>query len=931
MAESAISFLLSQLTLLLPKEIDMLPNIREEIEYITDELERIRAFLRDSDPNEECDSRLQLWVKQVYDVAYDTEDVLDEFMLFFACNHRMGFYNLFHKIFCSIKTFRTRHHIASRVRKIKSKVSSITEGHNRYAYKINTTSKQGSSSSKPGSRMWCDRQGDALLLEDAELVGIQKPKKQLIDWLLDANANSSRKTVSVVGMGGLGKTTLVKKVYDDVEFKSLFQSHAWLTVSQYYNITDLLKDLIRQLFGEIRQRVPQRLEHMDNNRLRAVIKDFLQERHYLLVLDEVWSIDAWEAIKYALPDKNGSCVAITTRKLDVASSASGVEPHGNIFTMKALSPEESWTLFCRKTFQGNCCPPYLEKLSESILRKCQGLPLAIVAISGVLASKDKSRTDEWEMVHRSLRTELESNNTLRSTMKVLLLSFEDLPYYLKFCFLYLSIFPEDHLIEKMRLIRLWIAEGFVEATEGLTQEEVGEKYLSELINRSLIQVVGTTTDGRVKTCRIHDLLLDIILSKSKGHNFAAIASGETVMVPEKVRRLSIHSSLGRVQASQRFCRLRSLLMFGVKDPVSKLSVPTIFNGGSRLLKILDMRGASLETIPDGVFKLLNLRYLSLRNTKVKCLPNSIGNLQHLETLDLKGTYVTELPADIRKLQKLRHLLIYRHIIELYAPFHSISGFSSSARLGDLSSLQKLSCLELNLHKGSLTRELVKLTQLRRLSILKLRSEDGSALCFSIEKMSQLRSLSITSIEEDQIIDLELLSSAPPLLQRLYLTGPLERLPHWISSLHSLVRLSLRWSCLRNDPLESLQNLPNLLYLTLLQVHDGETMCFNSGGFQKLKVLLLVRLKELKSVKIENGAMPHIEELYIRNCKKLEMVPEGIEHLRSLRVIEFGDMPDRLISRLRRDTQGEDYWRIASIPKIWVGYKENNSWTGYHLV
>ncbi|KAL7171024.1 hypothetical protein ACSBR2_035813 [Camellia fascicularis] len=159
------------------------------------------------------------------------------------------------------------------------------------------------------------------------------------------------------------------------------------------------------------------------------------------------------------------------------------EFHGNIYEMKALSPEESWILFCKKTFQEKDCPRHLIELSERILGRCEGLPLAIVAIAGVLASKDYNRVDEWELVNRSLGAEVEGSDM----MKILLLSYNDLPYYLKSCFLYLSIFPEDHLIGWMSLIRLWVAEGFVEVKHGKTPEEVAEAYIYELLNRSLIQ------------------------------------------------------------------------------------------------------------------------------------------------------------------------------------------------------------------------------------------------------------------------------------------------------------------------------------------------------------------------------------------------------------------------------------------------------------
>ncbi|XP_059626938.1 disease resistance protein RPM1-like [Cornus florida] len=900
MAESAVTFLLNQLTLLLCKEAKLLGGgIREEVECIRDELERVRAFLRVADAKEETDPELQVWVKQVREVAYDTEDVHDEFMLHLAHHQGDGFYGFLFRMSCSIRNLKARNRIASEIRRIKYRVSNIAEGHQRYRYKF-SLSEQGSNSSIINNA-WYDRRGDALLLEEAELVGFDKPRKQLIEWLVEDNRKL--KVVSVVGMGGLGKTTLVKRVYEDVKVKRIFQNHAWITVSQSFELRELLEDLIQQLFDEIRQPVPQRVETMDNNKLKALIKDFLHQSRYVLVLDDVWSINAWDVFKYALPNNNrGSRVLLTTRIVNVAST-SCVESHGNIYTMNALSPEDSWTLFCRKTFQENYCPPHLEGLSRSILGKCEGLPLAIVAISGVLATKDMSGMHEWEMVHRSLCDELEGNDKFESMKRILSLSYNDLPYYLKICFLYFCIFPEDYHIKSMNLVRLWTAEGFVEVRAGKTTEEAAEGYLNELVNRSLVQVADTTEDGRPKIIRIHDLLREITISKSREQNIVTIASEGNTWWPEKVRRLSIHYTLGNVQESKSFSQLRSLLMFGVAEHLSKSTVQILFNGGVRLLKVLDLRGASLETLPDAVVKLFHLRYLSLRRTKIKMLPNSIGKLENLQTLDIKHAYVTELPIQILKLQRLRHLLVYGYNIK-EGYLHFIDGFKTLARIGGLSSLQKLCYIEANHGDGGIiAEELGRLTQLRRLGIVKLRSQDGLALCSSIDKLSNLRSLTVGSFDEDEIINIQSLSSPPKFLERLYLDGRLEKSPHWFSSLHNLVKVKLRWSKLRDDPLPYLQDLPNLVEIELFQAYEREELCFKCGGFQKLKILWLLSLKGLSRVTVEEGAMPFLEQLYFRECELLEEVPSGIEHLTNLKILELVDMPHKLVMKLNQDRQG----------------------------
>ncbi|CAL5390487.1 unnamed protein product [Camellia sinensis] len=915
MAESAVFNLLANFAPFLQQEFNLLTGVGEDIQYIRDEFDCMTAFLKEAVAMEENDRELDVWVKHVREAAYDIGDVLELFMLRFGHDHGDGLCGFLCKICCFIKTLIARHQIASDVKGIKTKVKDISERHKRYCDTYRTL-EQGSISRPTGfNKEWQDSRGHALLLDESELVGIDKPKSLLINWLV--HEDPRLKVFSVSGMGGLGKTTLVKKVFADAVVKNHFQNHAWITVSQSFNTKELLKGMITQLFEEVKQPVPQGMDNKDTNSLKGIIYDFLQQKRYVLVFDDVWDIHAWQSFKHVFPIGNcGSRVVLTTRNTDLGSSASA-EYHGDDYNLQPLTPEESWTLFCRKTFMENSCPLYLEGLSKDILNRCEGLPLAIVAISGLLSRK--SNVDEWEKIYRSLGAELEDK--LRSMKKILLLSYIDLPYDLKFCFLYLSVFPEDCLIDHWRLIRLWVAEGFVEMKAGMTIEEVAEGYLNELINRSLVQVAEMRSDGRVKTYRIHDLWREIIVLKSAEKNVVTVVGEQSRVWPEKVRRLSIHNHGENTQQSKCFTRLRSLLMFNAIDSPSKLSMLASSNDGLQLLTVLELSGTSLETFPNEVLKLLLLRYLSLRRTNVKIIPKAIGKLQNLETLDLKHTYVTELPDDILKLQRLRHILLYRYEEDPVPSicFRDHSGFKAPTKIGSLSSLQKLCSIETNHDNGAiLLGEVGKLTQLRKLQIEKLRNEDGRVLCSSLEKLSNLRSLIVRATGEDEIIDLDSLSSPPQLLRTLYLEGSLHKVPHWIPSLHSLLKVTLAWSKLRDvDPLESLHGLPNLVHLRLEQTYEGEELCFKSGGFQRLVTLNLAGLKGLRWVKVEAGSMPHLEELFIHQCELVEELPSGIELLTNLESLYLVNMSDGLISSLNSDLEGGNYWKIAHIPIVGI--------------
>lgn len=881
-----------------------------------------RAFLKEVDSLGECEDKAKELIKQIRDLSYDAENRLDEYELLSMHDQGGGLRGFLQsKMPRYVRTPKACRRVMHQMKDIFTRVRSNRDEREMLQLQSSRTPEQGQSSASP-SNAWQDHRGDALLLAQKDLVGIEKPKKKLIEWMIEGRPG--RQIVSIVGMGGLGKTTLVKQAYEDPLVKKLFATRAWITLSPSSETEGVLRDMLQQITGGRRKPVPEGIPALDgldvSNRdlLKTLIKNMLQESgtRYLIVLDDVWQLDRWDDVKYVLPnDEQDSRIILTTRKTDLALNAC-TEFAGEVHNMEPLSDEQSWELFCMRTFRDNSCPLYLEKICRSILRNCEGLPLAIVAVSGILATKDQGRIDEWAKVCRSLH----GNVGLNKLKKVLSLSFNDLPHYLKSCFLHLSVFPEDHKIERMRLIRLWMAEGFVEPKEGETPEEVAEDYLNDLLNRSLLQVAETTTDGRVQMCRIHHHLQKICIAKSKERNYTIVRDKQCPERLDGTRYLSIHKMLEISRQNMNHSELRSLFIFKLDES----SINMVLSCDFKLVRVLDFQGAPLKRFPMQVLDMHFLRYLNLRNTEVKTIPRSIGWLQHLETLDLKHSKVTELPVEIIKLQKLRHLLVYRYEQDSY--YHTKHGFKTLAEIGTLQNLQKLCYIVVD-DDGSSTMitELGKLHQLKRLCILKLKKEDGKNLCSSIAELTNLLSLSVSSFTDDEEIDLGHLSSPPPLLQRIYLRGRLHTLPHWIANLQSLVILHLRWCQLRDDPLIPLTSLPNLVHLELLQAHNWETLTLTKEGFKKLKILALDHFENLTFIGFENGAMPCLEKLMISRCELLKNVPSGIEYLTKLKLLEFFVMPDTLIKKLKLGQQDEDYKRVSHIPELRYGYWTDGGW------
>ncbi|KAK9922854.1 hypothetical protein M0R45_031295 [Rubus argutus] len=503
-------------------------------------------------------------------------------------------------------------------------------------------------------------QADAsLFIKEDELVGIEAQKKILMGWLMNGEPNQT--VIPIVGMGGSGKTTLVASTFNNDTVKRHFNCYAWITVSQTYEIEDLYRNLINKFHQSRKEEIPPSINALSSTELIQMLVSYLKSKSYLVVLDDVWDINLWNRLSVPLRDEQlGSRVVLTTRNQDVANHAFGAE--SCVHHIQLLREKDSWELFSKKafsTYPNKSCPSELEPVARKILGKCEGLPLAIVALGGVMSSK-KSYA-EWINVCNSLNWHLANNPLLGSVKNILLLSFNDLPYQLKHCFLYCSLFPEDYEMKRKRLIRLWIAEGFVEHQTGVTPEVVAEHYLSELCFRSMLQVVKSNPAGRPKILKLHDLIREIAVSTSMKEKFCASSHGKElkeVMKENGARRLSIQMTEGEIESYTGMSQLRSFLVFSIG--MSSLCLSNSLIAEFKLLRTLDLENVPIEELPDGVVYLFNLRYLNLKGTAIKKLPKSIGRLRNLQTLNICDTKIGTLPKGIAKLLNLRHLIMYHY-------------------------------------------------------------------------------------------------------------------------------------------------------------------------------------------------------------------------------------------------------------------------------
>ncbi|CAO2142919.1 unnamed protein product [Urochloa humidicola] len=503
--------------------------------------------------------------------------------------------------------------------------------------------------------------------EAAQLIGIDSASAKLIDMLLslsychgDADVSGSRKKmkkdssnkmkiVSVVGVGGLGKTTLAKAVYDEI--KPQYDCGAFLSVGRKPDLAQVFKDIIFILDKKLHEVI---CKVTNQQLLIGELRKFLQNKRYFIVIDDVWEVPTWGTIKSALVENdNGSRVVTTTRNRDVASSEV-------VYELDPLSCHNSKKLFYTRLFgvKGECPANHPAEASDEILKKCGGVPLAIITMASLLVGK--SREDWFDVCKFPGFYRGKGNQQLaHNTEWILSLSYYDLPLNLKTCLLYLSVYPEDCEIEKDSLIWKWIAEGFVENKIGSSLFQRGEEYFNELINRSMIHAVESEWTGIIKGCRVHDMVLDLICGLSDKENFVTMSNDAegTSSSGKKVRRLA-HQNRMMKQTQQNdgmgMAQVRSLV-------ICRCDINSwVLHPRFKLLRVLDLKGC--RGSEDGwqglehLGNLLHLRYLGLRHTSIRELPEEIGKLKFLQTLDLEGSNIRVLPLAICELTQLVCLL-----------------------------------------------------------------------------------------------------------------------------------------------------------------------------------------------------------------------------------------------------------------------------------
>jgi disease resistance protein RPM1 len=495
------------------------------------------------------------------------------------------------------------------------------------------------------------------------------------------------------------------------------------------------------------------------------------------------------------------------------------------------------------------------------------------------------------------------------------MSLNDLPSYLRSCFLYCSLYPEDYNINRKMISKLWIAEGLVEDREdGTTMEEVANYYLVELTQRCLLRVTESNAYGRPRTFVMHDLVREATSIIAKKEKFGiAYGDASSTQVPHEVRRLCIQRG-AQTMNSIASSRLRSFILFDTEVPCSWIDeILSRF----RLLRVLCLRFANIGQVPGMVTELYNLRYIDFSYTKVKTIPASFGKLVNLQVLDLRFTYVEELPLEITMLTNLRHLQVFV-VHDLLQ--RSLDCFSATKIPGNICLLKNLQALHIVSASKDLVSQLGNLTLLRSLAIMKVRQSYIAELWSSLTKMPNFSRLLISAIDTDEVLDLKMLKPLPN-LKFLWLAGKLDAgvLPSMFSKFEKLARLKMDWSGLKKDPIISFSHMLNLVDLRLYGTYGGEQLTFCAGWFPKLIRLELGDMEHLDWIEIEDGTMIGLHHLELVGLGNVKAVPAGIQYLRTLHQMFLTDMSKGFIQRL----QGSDNYIVQHIPNIHIFYSSDS--------
>ncbi|KAK2999350.1 hypothetical protein RJ639_013908 [Escallonia herrerae] len=827
MADVAVGILLDTLSRILAEESYLLLGVEYEASLLQSELILCNSFFKSLEGKHDQLAITRDYASRIEELVYQAEDVIDMYVA--KSVHVRGFLGKARLKFIQFVIGRT---VAKKIMGIKTCLNEIYQDRKKFEI-------------PNAEAIKFPVEGDSLrsrrlrYFEETDAVGFDAEAETIIDQLIKGDAE--RDIISLVGLRGIGKSSLCGKVYNNLIISQHFDFRAWVCISKLRGVREVLEKIMMDVVE-----LADEIKNMSDSKLRLELYRYLKCTRYLIVLDDLQQSDWWEDLYHLFPrNMYGSRIVLTTHLKEVAQS---VMPYFHY--LQPLNKEKSWNLMSEKVFHGGECPSELKGVGIQIAAKCEGLPLAILVLGGVLSRTEKT-VGGWSNVLSSIATAEET----KQLSKVFELGYNSLPHYLSSCFLYLGFFPEGFEISSRHLTRLWIAEGFVPKKEKASLEEVAEEYLEELIDRNLIELAQKKSDGGVKTCRIHDMLRSFCISKAGERRDLEVWGRNVSSLAVKSRRLGIHSNIKEyISSNQSASNLRSLLCFGRDGERVSLKHWNLLYKGYELVRVLDLVSLVVENIPSEIENMNFLRYLTLKSDSARTLPPSIANLRHLQTLAVVAPLIRRPQVNFWMMQSLRHF--YFNGDAVVPPENKVNDRDSC-----LSNLRTLSCISPDSCKGSVLFEMPNLVKLG------IYGDFGRHIDSAFETLSGLALQKLKLVRD-----------------RRY--ERLARLPCWQKFPPTLVKVTLSRTQLSVDPMEQLGQLPNLRVLKLIDsAYGGKELNCTSSSFPQLEVLKLVNL-EINRWCVSTGSLPSLRSVVINRCEGLAGLPYSLKDMSTLREMQL---------------------------------------------
>ncbi|KAG6384566.1 hypothetical protein SASPL_155614 [Salvia splendens] len=938
MAEAVVSIALQTIRDLLSEEGRFLSGVGNQVKELERQLKEMKCFLEDADKRRHESRTITNWISQIRDLVYRSESAIERHAAYKVSSRRRGLRQFVRKYSCILEDCNSLHQLGSEISEITSSLERISKGMQENGIKRSIIMNPNGEGESSGGNNMSRKTFPYLEMGDC-FVGMEDEVEQLVQLL---RQETEDRIISVWGMGGSGKTAIAKKLYNET---TDFDLSAWVCITQQCESRSVWEDVLRQLENQNNKkicvstsnlnndpRIRKEVPSLSNSELIERLCEIQREKRCLIVLDDVWELSHWEELKHPFIVQNlQSKILVTTRKQNVAEIGLAVK-------LGLLHMDVALELLKNKAFDHGNIPDFaleerFEKIGKEMVQKCGYLPLAISLLGGVL--RKKNSMVEWELVNEDIKEVIYRDE--KQIDGVLNLSYESLPYYLKPCFLSMSIFNEDETIPAWHLYKMWIAQGMISyentGDKNKNLMDIAELYLSELASRSIIQVeiqyCYDVTDRTRKygTCKLHDVVRELCLKLGKREDFGVQSleyhAGKLSTLREasshvKIQHLTINfkseveheleAACGEDTSKHiRYLRISNLIKSNVLEFPPKSVVDFQKFKSLRDLVIVRFKFAGGK-LPKGITNLVHLRCLRLDACELDKLPSSMRNLVYMDTLDLRNSINVEVPNVFKEMLRLKHMVFPVYGNKKVGNYH--------VRFDEgLDGLETLQFVDSRCH------ELKCIDRMKNLRRFASRVHDKKSLSTILNAITNWNKIVVCDVNIGDSCDLtdeQMLEKVLtcPNLHNLCISSKLgKELAKCGSNLmSSKLRFLDLFGCeIEDDPMGILGKLPCLIRLQLYrESFVGEEMRCPANSFLRLKKLVLRGLPKLREWRVEAGAMPLLSQLTIGECSCLEMVPQGLSRISTLHTLVIKQMPKL---RERVSPSGQDFHNVRHVTSI----------------